>query len=153
MSNSNLQTWVAACLVLSAGSGFLKAGEVPRYAPKLGQVLTYEENQAFKGTGENSAYRTTWRIWVVGKNDDGSFRMVVRESMQTLGKNAGSRERQWAGHLRTDRPLSQRHGPAHSAFLARGSTRRTSFRACRPRERSRGRLAGTRRPRRRHHEI
>jgi thiol-disulfide isomerase/thioredoxin len=90
MSNSNLLTKVAACLVLSAGSGFLKAGEVPRYAPKLGQVLTYEEDQAFKGTGENSAYRTTWRIWVVGKNDDGSFRMVVRESMQTRGKNAGS---------------------------------------------------------------
>ena len=85
MTTARLGTWVAACLVVSAGSGSLKAGEVPRYAPRPGQVLTYEENQTFKGTGENSAYRTTWRIWVVGKNDDGSFQMVVREAMKTLG--------------------------------------------------------------------
>ena len=49
MSTSNVRTWVAACLVLSAGSGLLQAGEVPRYAPKPGQVLTYEEEPDLQG--------------------------------------------------------------------------------------------------------
>jgi thiol-disulfide isomerase/thioredoxin len=89
MRTSTLHCWMAACLVLAAGSGSLRAGEVPKYAPKPGQVLTYEENQTFKGSGENSAYRTTWRIWVVGKNDDGSLRMVVREAMKTLDEKGG----------------------------------------------------------------
>jgi thiol-disulfide isomerase/thioredoxin len=92
MTTARLRVWVAACLVVSAGSVSLKAGEVPRYAPRPGQVLTYEENQTFKGKGENSAYRTTWRIWVVGKNDDGSFRMVVREAMKSLGEGAARDE-------------------------------------------------------------
>ncbi len=92
MTTARVQSWVAACLVISAGSGLLQAGEVPRYAPSPGQVLTYEENQTFKGKGENSAYRTTWRIWVVGKNDDGSFRMVVREAMKSLGEGAAPDE-------------------------------------------------------------
>jgi thiol-disulfide isomerase/thioredoxin len=84
MTTSSLQCWVAACLAFSAGSGSLRAGEVPKYSPKPGQVLTYEENQTFKGSGENAAYRTTWKIWVVGRNDDGCFRMVVRETMKML---------------------------------------------------------------------
>ena len=67
--------------------------------PSPGQVLTYEENQTFKGTGENSAYRTTWRIWVVGKNDDGSFRMVVRESMQDAWEKGRIGERHWAANF------------------------------------------------------
>jgi thiol-disulfide isomerase/thioredoxin len=89
MRTSTLHFWMAACLVLAAGSGSLRAGEVPKYAPKPGQVLTYEENQTFKGSGENSAYRTTWRIWVVGKNDDGSLRMVVREAIKMLDEKGG----------------------------------------------------------------
>jgi thiol-disulfide isomerase/thioredoxin len=90
MTTARLRTWAAACLVISAGSSSLKAAEVPKYAPRPGQVLTYEENQTFKGKGENSAYRTTWRIWVVGKNDDGSFRMIVREAIKSLGEGGAS---------------------------------------------------------------
>ena len=62
--------------------------EAPSYAPMPGQVLTYEEEQTFKGAGENSRYRTNWRIWVIGKNEDGSWRMVVSETMKSLGQPA-----------------------------------------------------------------
>ena len=89
MTTANVRMSVAI-LVVSACTGSAIAGDLPRYSPKPGQVLNYEENQSFKGTGENSAYRTTWRIWVVGKNDDGSWRMVVRETMKTLGQSAAS---------------------------------------------------------------
>lgn len=89
MTSLRPSCWLAACLVASAGLGSVKAGEVARYSPKPGQVLTYEENQTFEGSGEKSAYRTTWKIWAVGKNDDGSCRMVVRESMKTLDAKRG----------------------------------------------------------------
>ncbi len=84
MTATNVRIWVATCLVVSACAGPARAGGVPAYALKPGQVLTYEENQTFKGKGENSSYRTTWRIWVVGRNDDGSWRMVVREAMKSI---------------------------------------------------------------------
>jgi thiol-disulfide isomerase/thioredoxin len=88
MTAANIRIWVATCLSASVFVGSSSAADVPTYSPKPGQVLTYEENQAFKGTGENSAYRTTWRIWVIGKNDDGSWRMVVRETMKSLPRGA-----------------------------------------------------------------
>ena len=49
MTSLRPSCWLAACLVASAGLGSVKAGEVARYSPKPGQVLTYEENQTFKG--------------------------------------------------------------------------------------------------------
>ena len=81
------QCWAAACLLFWAGSVSAHAGEVPRYAPKPGQVLNYEENQTWKGSDENSTYQTTWRIWVLGQSDDGSWRMVVREAIKMLDDN------------------------------------------------------------------
>jgi thiol-disulfide isomerase/thioredoxin len=85
MSSMSVRIWVVP-FVAWACAGSSCAGDVPRYAVQPGQVLTYEEDQSFKGSGENSVYRTTWRIWVIGKNDDGSWRMVVRESMKSLEK-------------------------------------------------------------------
>ena len=49
-------------------------------------MLTYEETQTFKSRSENATSLTTWRIWVVARNDDGSFRMVVRQT--TANDNA-----------------------------------------------------------------
>ncbi len=89
MMTSRVCCWTAACLVFWGGPGLCGSAEVPRYAPKPGQVLTYAETQTFTESGEKSGYRTTWRIWVIGKNEDGSFRMVVRESIGRLDKNGG----------------------------------------------------------------
>ena len=124
MTAANVRTWVATGLMVSACTGSLRAGGVPRYAPKPGQVLTYEENQTFKGQGENSAYRTTWRIWVVCRNDDGSWPMVVREGMKTLGQPASaSHEPEMVtmarfdlypdGHVPRTPMLGTRFDPAH----------------------------------------
>jgi len=55
--------------MLSAATGFTTAGTVPKYAPKPGQLLTYEENQSFKGRGEDSRYKTTWRSSGRGRVD------------------------------------------------------------------------------------
>ena len=89
MIAANVRISVATLVVSACAAAPCTAG-VPAYSPKPGQVLNYEENQAFKGSGENSAYRTTWRIWVVGKNDDGSWLMVVRETTKSLGQSPAS---------------------------------------------------------------
>lgn len=82
MTASTLQTWTAACLMLASGAAKVNAGESPRYLPKPAQVIAYEEKLTLKGSGENPSHRTTtWRIWVIGKNEDGSARMLVCESM------------------------------------------------------------------------
>jgi thiol-disulfide isomerase/thioredoxin len=90
MTVANILIWVTTGLVGSVTVASASAPGSLNYTPRVGQVITYEENQAFQGRGENSAYRTTWRIWVIGKNDDGSFRMVVREAMKTLNQPASS---------------------------------------------------------------
>ena len=46
-------------------------------------MLTYEENQTFKARSYNSEYTRTWRLWIVGRNEDGSWRVVAREATKT----------------------------------------------------------------------
>jgi len=91
MTTSSVRMWVGASLAWLVLAGFLRAGEVPRYDLKAGQVLTYEDIETFKGKMENATYKTIWKLWVVGKNDDGSWRVVARTAMttQSQGLRAG----------------------------------------------------------------
>ncbi len=88
MNASIVRLWAATWVILWAASLSSRAATIPRYAPKPGQLLTYEQNESFTGRAEDSRYKTTWRLWVVGRNDDGSWRFVARESMKTLRDNA-----------------------------------------------------------------
>lgn len=86
MTASTVRVWAMAWLTLLAAAGASRAGEVPRYGLKSGQVLTFEENQAFKGRNEDGHYRWTRRLWVVGRNAEGSWRVVVREGMKDVAR-------------------------------------------------------------------
>ncbi len=84
MTASIVRFWAATGLMLAGASGSLEADTVPRYELKPGQVLTYEVKESYQGKSEDSGYRTTWRLWVVGRNDDGSWRVVARTAMKAL---------------------------------------------------------------------
>jgi len=86
MTTSIVRIWAGAWLVFLVATGLVEAGAVPRYDLKPGQVLTYEANESFKGKDDNSRYQTTWRLWVVGRNDDGSWRIVARTVMATVAE-------------------------------------------------------------------
>ena len=68
----------------------LDAGTVPRYELKPGQVLIYEEKEVFQEESQGSEYTTTWQLWVVGRNDDGSWRVVVRTAMKAQKTDGSS---------------------------------------------------------------
>src|SRR4051812_10921617 len=80
MSVSILRLGMVSAVLTWAGSAL--AADPPRYALEPGQVLTYQEDQVFKGRGENSQSGTETRLWVVGRNDDGSWRVVARSTME-----------------------------------------------------------------------
>jgi thiol-disulfide isomerase/thioredoxin len=84
MSIPLVRIWAAASLVFLAATGLLRAGPVPSYELRPGQVLAYEENLSFAGKDRSKQYRAHWRIWVVGQNDDGGWRLVARKAMETL---------------------------------------------------------------------
>lgn len=84
MNTSGVRTGVLAWAMLGAASGLRAAEGPPRYDLKPGQVLTYREDQSFRGPGENSRYRFTWRFWVVGDSDDGGWTIVVRQGSKDL---------------------------------------------------------------------
>ncbi|APW61281.1 TlpA family protein disulfide reductase [Paludisphaera borealis] len=90
MLTSIVRSWFAAGLLAAVGAA--GAGEVPRYVLKPGQVVDYEERQSYDGVNEHS--ETTWisRIWVVGRNDDGSARVVIRQSMDSKSKQGSTNE-------------------------------------------------------------
>jgi thiol-disulfide isomerase/thioredoxin len=95
--------WAATGLMAMVGMGSLRAGTVPRYDLKPGQVFTYEEEQNFKDQPRDSGYRTTWRLWVVGRNDDGSWRVVARTTMKSTDAGGSSaREREDVTFARFD---------------------------------------------------
>jgi thiol-disulfide isomerase/thioredoxin len=68
---------------------------LPRYRFEVGQELTYKGDSDFKygkGPKQNSmGSHTEWTVWVVRKNDDGSYRLVLRcsESSKFDGKASG----------------------------------------------------------------
>jgi thiol-disulfide isomerase/thioredoxin len=102
MTASIVRSWAAAWLMASVGTGLLNGDTVPRYELRPGQVLTYEEDESFKGKSENSAYKTTWRLWIVGRNDDGSWRVVARTAMKTLGGQGSSAREEMVSFARFD---------------------------------------------------
>jgi thiol-disulfide isomerase/thioredoxin len=89
MKTSIVRMCTRAWLVVTVATGSLQAGSVARYVLKPGQVLAYEENGSSQEQGESSRYRSTWRLWVVGRNDDGSSRIVARTGFSTV-QQAGS---------------------------------------------------------------
>jgi peroxiredoxin len=73
-------------LLASFASVLIVAGlhaEVPRYKFEPGQEMSYRTTSTFKyGEGKNAGEhgdRTDWKVWVVRPNDDGSFRLVIRQ--------------------------------------------------------------------------
>ncbi|MDR3620093.1 MAG: TlpA disulfide reductase family protein [Paludisphaera borealis] len=84
MLTSIVRSWFAAGLLAAVGT--TGAGEVPRYVLKPGQVVDYEERQSFDSAQRKS--ETTWasRVWVVGRNDDGSARVVIRQTLKSKSK-------------------------------------------------------------------
>jgi peroxiredoxin len=60
------------------------ADPVPRYRLKVGQELSYRQTSELKyGSGAAAgslSSRADWDIWVVGRNADGSWRLVLRSS-------------------------------------------------------------------------
>jgi thiol-disulfide isomerase/thioredoxin len=90
MTAEIVRGWAGACLVLSVAARSFAASPLPRYELKPGQVLTYEDKQSYRGKGENQDYKTIWRFWVVGKNDDGSWRIVAQTAMTTLAQEGSA---------------------------------------------------------------
>ncbi len=102
MTSTIVGKWAGAWLVLLVATGLLPAGAVPRYDLKPGQVLTYEATESFKGKDRSSSYKTTWRLWVVGRNDDGSWRIVARTALATLGEQGSPARDEMVSFARLD---------------------------------------------------
>jgi hypothetical protein len=69
-----------------------KVAAVPRYQLKPGQQLDYFSTSDFRyGKGDYAGAITTkthYRVWVVSKNEDGSWRLVIQSTTtQTIGKD------------------------------------------------------------------
>jgi thiol-disulfide isomerase/thioredoxin len=83
-----VRTGLAAGLLAAVGA--TGAAELPRYALKPGQILDFAQRQELNAPERKSV--TTWesRVWVVGRNDDGSARVVVREVMKLRNSSAST---------------------------------------------------------------
>jgi thiol-disulfide isomerase/thioredoxin len=80
-------------LALAVPAAAADRTSVPRYRFKPGQELTFTQSSEFRyGKGENAGTlgdQTDWQVWVVRRNDDGSWRLILRsseKSWQTFGK-------------------------------------------------------------------
>jgi thiol-disulfide isomerase/thioredoxin len=89
MNATKVSLGVATWLMLVAAVPSHGAA-VPRYTLEPGQVLTYEETETFRAQSYNSEYTIAWRLWVVGRNDDGSWRIVARQNSRTKRQQAST---------------------------------------------------------------
>ena len=65
------------------------AGELPRYKLQVGQNLSYSGSDEFKYQNGKFITETTWRVWVVRQNDDGSWRLIVRHATKDRQERDG----------------------------------------------------------------
>jgi peroxiredoxin len=70
-----------AWLAFFQGRACEAAEALPRYKLQVGQELKYSGHTEFKYQNGTMIYDSTWRVWVVRKNDDGSWRLVLRSGM------------------------------------------------------------------------
>ncbi|HEY7158593.1 MAG TPA: TlpA disulfide reductase family protein [Gemmataceae bacterium] len=82
--------------LLALAPSSVQSGEeetVPRYRLKVGQELIYRSRYEFHfGSGSSAGthqVKVDWQVWVVRKNDDGSWRLVLRNS-QVFASARGS---------------------------------------------------------------
>ncbi|MBI3409053.1 MAG: TlpA family protein disulfide reductase [Planctomycetes bacterium] len=101
---SACRNWGIACLLAGIGlAAQVQAGDdkgLPRYQFKVGQELAYRQESDFHyGTGDNKSamgHKNDWTIWVIRKNDDGSFRLILRNDhkmWQVYGKDQRKSDR------------------------------------------------------------
>lgn len=84
---------LAVFLTLAAGACRPSAaGDLPRYALRPGQILSYESAMPFPYEGGTFHFRTSWTIWVVGRNDDGGWRLIARTSSTSGQHREGQKE-------------------------------------------------------------
>jgi thiol-disulfide isomerase/thioredoxin len=83
MTYSILRVCVGTLLLLSLPAASSQDEALPRYNLRPGQVLTYQENQSPQAHAPGARYTVIWRLWVTGRNDDGSWRLVARQTVAT----------------------------------------------------------------------
>src|SRR5438270_11325824 len=80
---SRLVVSFTSVLAVAGLAAAADAPAVPRYKFEPGQEITYRTTSSFKyGEGKTAGEhgsRTDWTVWVVRPNEDGSFRLVVRQ--------------------------------------------------------------------------
>ena len=71
-------TLAAVCLLRGAVSA---ESNVPRYWPKVGQELSYRtRSEIATADGQTVASESTWQVWVVKQNADGTWRLIFRHA-------------------------------------------------------------------------
>ena len=71
-----------------AGEG----GPMPRYRLAPGQELTYRSVTMSDRKGGKSVYNVDWKVWVVGREADGSWRLVLRCDLRTERSASGGQK-------------------------------------------------------------
>lgn len=67
---------------------------VPRYELTPGQELSYRSQSEFKYKDGSFGNKADWQVWVLRKNEDGSFRMLFRSSERTVQSSSGREARE-----------------------------------------------------------
>src|SRR3954470_14036303 len=74
------------------------ATTVPRYTFQPGQEMTYRTTGTFQYGEKDSAgehgSRSDWTVWVVRPNQDGSFRLVIRQEDNSYQVVGGKKQEQ-----------------------------------------------------------
>jgi thiol-disulfide isomerase/thioredoxin len=85
MNIARIVRWVAAGLLIvglsQTSPPAVRAGEggpMPRYRLAPGQELTYRSVTMSDRKGGKSVYNVDWKVWVIGREADGSCRLVLR---------------------------------------------------------------------------
>lgn len=76
---------LTACASIAVGEDSASsAAGLPRYWLKVGQELNYLANKEFSSAdGRKVESEGNWQFWVVGQNENGSWRVVLRHVLRT----------------------------------------------------------------------
>lgn len=86
---------------------------LPRYWPKVGQELSYRTRSEFStADGQTLQSESTWQVWVVRQNKDGTWRLVFRHASTMHRPAAAARP---AARMPSGKPSAAKPGAGKTA--------------------------------------
>ncbi len=81
---------IASCLMVAATTADDGANRAPHYGLSPGREFAFHNEARSEGRKDGSVYVVDWKVWAIGRDADGAWRLVIRCDLKTKRSTASN---------------------------------------------------------------